>query len=126
MMELVAALSKPAVDLYYLQQDGEPKGLLELDRSQWPEVEIVFFGVVPELVGHGAGGWLMRRGLETIWAEGPSRVWLHTCTLDHPRAVGFYLKHGFRAYTRRAIEVADDPRLVGRIGRDAAPGIPIV
>ena len=100
---------------------GSPKDYWNWIVRNGPSVEIVFFGVVPELVGHGAGGWLMRRGLETIWAEGPSRVWLHTCTLDHPRAVGFYLKHGFRAY-RRAIEVADDPRLVGRIGAGRGTG----
>jgi len=123
--QLGEVLSKPAVELWYLLQGGQPKGLLELDRSNWPAVEIVFFGVVPELVGQGAGGWLMRRGLEQIWAQEPKRVWLHTCTLDHPRAVGFYMKHGFRAY-RRALEVADDPRLTGRLPKDAAPGTPLL
>jgi hypothetical protein len=26
----------------------------------------------------------------------PERVWLHTCTLDHPAALPNYLKRGFR------------------------------
>ena len=53
------------------------------------------------------------------------RLWLHTCTLDHPAALRFYRRAGLRPYLR-AIEVADDPRLTGRMPRDAAPDLPIL
>jgi len=52
-------------------------------------------------------------------------VWLHTCTLDSPAALTFYMKCGFRAY-KRGIEVADDPRLRGLLPLDIAPQIPII
>jgi hypothetical protein len=31
----------------------------------------------------------------------PRRLWLHTCDLDHPGALGFYQRSGFRIYDRR-------------------------
>jgi len=48
---------------------------------------------------------------------------LHTCSLDHPRAVAFYLGAGLRPY-KRAIEVADDPRR--DLPPDAAPQVPVI
>jgi GNAT superfamily N-acetyltransferase len=122
---LIEILTSPSTDLWFLMLDGEPKGMLEADRSRWPDIEIVYFGVVPELVGRGAGSWLMRACLARIWAQSPSRIWLHTCTLDHPLAVRFYIKHGFRPYLR-GIEVADDPRLTGKLSPRAAPDVPVL
>jgi hypothetical protein len=55
----------------------------------------------------------------------PPRFWLHTCTFDHPAAVGFYSRYGFKPYMR-AIEVSADPRLTGLLPRSAAPQIPLI
>jgi GNAT superfamily N-acetyltransferase len=59
-------------------------------------IEIAYFGLMPEFVGQGLGKYLLARAVEAAWAEKPSRVWLHTCTLDHPSALPNYLKRGFR------------------------------
>ncbi len=122
---LKRTLNSQGAEVWYALAGGEPKGLLELDREHWPDVEIVYFGLTPDLQGRGVGTWLMRRALEMIWEQSPERVWLHTCTLDHPGATAFYMKHGFRAFAR-AVEVADDPRLSGKLRRDAAPETPVV
>ena len=53
------------------------------------------------------------------------RFWVHTCTGDSPQAIGFYTSCGFTPY-KRAIEVADDPRLSGLLGRDKAPHVPVL
>lgn len=118
-------LNAQGAEVWFLLQGSEPKGLLELDREHWPDVEIVYFGLTSDVLGRGAGSWLMRRALEMIWAQSPERVWLHTCTLDHPKAIAFYKRHGFRAFGR-AIEVADDPRLTGKLPRSAAPDVPLL
>jgi hypothetical protein len=39
------------------------------------------------------------------WALAPSRVWLHTCTLDHPNALPNYLARGFTPYRKETYEV---------------------
>ena len=83
------------------------------------------FGVTAKLVGSGAGRWLMNRALELAWSRPIARLWLHTCTYDHPAAVAFYQRSGFRAFLRQ-IEVEDDPRLDGTAPRDAARHVPII
>jgi GNAT superfamily N-acetyltransferase len=123
--ELLATIHDPRVDVYTLSDAKEDKGLLELDGRASAEVEIAYFGVTADLLGRGAGQFLMRHALAAAWDRAPKRVWVHTCTLDHPRALEFYLRAGFTPY-KRAIEVADDPRLAGSAPRTAAPHIPII
>ena len=89
------------------------------------QCEIVFFGVTAKLIGSGAGRWLMNRALELAWSRPIARLWLHTCTHDHPAAVAFYQRSGFRAF-RRQIEIEDDPRLDGTAPRDAARHVPVI
>jgi hypothetical protein len=52
-------------------------------------------------------------------------MWVHTCTLDHPGALGFYRRNGFAPFAR-AIETFADPRLLGILPRDAAPHAPLI
>jgi GNAT superfamily N-acetyltransferase len=122
---LSAILGDPAVEIYLPDSGDGPVGMLELDLRDMPSVEIAFFGLVPESIGSGAGRWLMDRALELSWREGVSRVWLHTCTFDHPSALGFYRRSGFVPYARK-VEVFPDPRLDGILPRDAAPHIPLI
>lgn len=123
--ELRAIIHNPSVDVFALSHEGTDGGLLEFDRRQASDIEIAFFGVVPRLLGKRAGRALLQHCLPLAWAHQPQRIWLHTCTLDHPGALAFYRKAGFIPY-RRAIEIADDPRLTGDSPRTAAPDIPIL
>jgi hypothetical protein len=74
---------------------GIELGMLELDFRVRGQLRISYFGLVPELTGKGNGGWLMAQALALAWRKGVERVWVHTCTLDHPSALGFYRHHGF-------------------------------
>jgi GNAT superfamily N-acetyltransferase len=121
--ELTAIIRDPRVQVYGLTRDGRDQGLLELDQRAWPDVELAFLGLTRDAIGRGAGRWLIARALALAWAPGPRRVWVHTCTFDHPRALSLYLRAGFRPY-RRAVEVADDPRLLGLLPRDCAAWLP--
>jgi len=123
--ELRAVLEDPATDVFALSQQGEDHGLLEFDRWNMPDIEITFFGVTQEMIGKGAGRALLAHCLPLAWEYHPQRVWLHTCTSDHPSALAFYQKMGFVPY-KRALEVADDPRLNGEMPRNAAPHVPIL
>ena len=122
---LAAELLDSAMETFSLRRDGQDLGLLQLDFRVAGEAEISYFGVADELVGTGAGRWLMNRALDLAWSRPIGRFWVHTCTLDHPAALSFYLRSGFTAF-RRQVEVADDPRLLGHLPRHVAPGIPIL
>jgi ribosomal protein S18 acetylase RimI-like enzyme len=123
--ELSLILTHPAVEAFALLKDGGDIGILELDFRQPGEAEIAFFGVVPEAIGTGAATFLMDEAIARAFARSIERLWLHTCTLDHPRAVAFYRRAGFTPY-KRAIEIADDPRATGHLPPEAGPGVPLV
>jgi GNAT superfamily N-acetyltransferase len=123
--ELAARLHDSLVETHALVTDGRDEGLLELDFREPENCEIGMFGVTEKLVGTGAGRWLMNRALELAWARPVGRIWLHTCTFDHPAALPFYRRAGFRAF-RRQIEISDDPRLDGTAPRHVAKHVPIV
>jgi GNAT superfamily N-acetyltransferase len=123
--ELEAALTDDRIDIYAMTIAGRDEGLLELDFRIEAECELSLFGVAPSLLHTGAGRWLINRAIELVWAHPIRRFWLHTCTLDHPSALGFYKRTGFEPY-RRAIEVYDDPRYLGLTRSDAAPDVPIL
>ncbi|MBS0524477.1 MAG: GNAT family N-acetyltransferase [Proteobacteria bacterium] len=110
--ELTAILWHPRIEIYGLDVAGKLEGLLELDYRIEGEAELAFFGVTAPLIGSGAARWLMNRALEQVWQRPISRFWVHTCTLDHPNALAFYMRSGFVPF-RRQIEIAPDPRLQG-------------
>ncbi len=121
---LRAILDDPKVEIYAVaDRAGIEIGILELDFRVAQMCELSFFGLVPELAGKGHGGWLMGHALNLGWRQGIDRMWVHTCTLDHPAALGFYQRHGFIPY-RREVETFADPRISGLLPREAAPHIP--
>ena len=68
-------------------------------------VEIAYFGIVESEFGRGFGKHLLSSAVRDAWALGPRRVWLHTCTLDHPNALSNYLARGFTPYRKETYEV---------------------
>lgn len=123
--KLAARLHHPQVETHALVADGYDEGLLELDFREAGSCEIGMFGVTARLVGTGAGRWLMGHALQLAWSRPIERLWLHTCTFDHPAALPFYQRAGFRPF-RRQVEVEDDPRLDGTAPRDAAKHVPVI
>lgn len=93
--ELAAHLDLPGVSIRVLHLNGAPAGYYELVAHADRSVEIGYFGLMPHAIGRGLGRWLLDEAIAEAWATGPDRVWLHTCTLDHPAALPNYLKAGF-------------------------------
>lgn len=120
---LAALIADASVMPLAMVIDDADSGLLELDFRSTGEAEIAFFGLVEAAVGAGYGRWLMEQALDLAWARPIDRLWLHTCSLDHPGALGFYRRSGFTP-TRLAVELARDPRATGLYPRDAFPDLP--
>ncbi|HTJ44119.1 MAG TPA: GNAT family N-acetyltransferase [Kofleriaceae bacterium] len=97
--ELAAILADERVEVHVVWKDGVPAGYTELDRRVAGEVELAYFGLVPEAIGHKIGPWLLAWSIHEAWRrDGVTRVWVHTCTLDHPSALRTYLAAGFTKY----------------------------
>lgn len=123
--QLRAVICDPGVEVYVLRRDGVDVGLLELDFREKGECELAFFGLTKDAVGHGLGRTLMNEAIERAWAKPIDRFWVHTCTLDSPKALDFYLRSGFVAYALK-VEVQQDPRLTGLLPRTCAPHVPLI
>jgi len=122
---LLSIITDPSVDVFKLQIEGHDKGLLELDRRPTPDIEITFIGLTRDGIGRGAGRFLLDQAVRIAWSYQPRRVLVHTCTLDHPRALPLYLSAGFVAW-KRAVEIANDPRVTGELPLHAAPHFPVL
>lgn len=121
---LRAILHDPGISVYAaVDPRGIEVGMLELDHRRAGECELSYFALIPELVGRGLGRWLMAQALTLAWRKDVERLWVHTCTLDHPRALGFYRKSGFVPF-KRTVETFADPRASSILSPDAAPHYP--
>ncbi|MDB5714645.1 MAG: family N-acetyltransferase [Sphingomonadales bacterium] len=123
---LQAIIGDVGIEVYaVVDPAGVEVGMLELDFREGATCEISFLGLIPELNGKGHGRWLMAQAQARAWRVGIGRVWVHTCTLDHPSALNFYRAQGFTAF-RRELETFADPRLTGHMPADSAPQIPVL
>jgi GNAT superfamily N-acetyltransferase len=121
-----AIIGDPRVQVFAIEdRAGIEVGMLELDFRDPGTCELAYFGLVPELAGQGHGRWLMAQALALAWGKDVKRVWVHTCTLDHPSALGFYRAQGFVPYAQ-AVETFSDPRLTGHLPEGAAPHVPLL
>lgn len=123
--ELVGVIHDERVETYALMRGDVESGMLELDFREPGVCELTYFGVASSAIGTGAGGWMMRHVIHRAWSQPISRLWVHTCSLDHPRALGFYQRAGFVAISRE-VNFFPDPRLLGRYPRSMAPQIPLI
>ena len=87
----------PRVRTFVARYDGATAGYFEL-RQENEEVELVYFGLLPDFFGKKLGGALLSAAIRAAWAMNPRRVWVHTCTLDHPAALANYRARGFKIY----------------------------
>jgi GNAT superfamily N-acetyltransferase len=99
--QLAAILGDARVEVNVLWVEGVPAGYAELDYRDSPDIELAYFGVLPEFIGQGYGRFLLDWAVRHAWRSRPRRFWVHTCDLDHPRALEVYQKAGFRIYDRQ-------------------------
>lgn len=122
---LEQVITDPAVHIYTLKKDATAQALLELDFRKDGACELAYFGVTAPLIGTGAGVYLMDRAIDLAFGAAIERFHLRTCTLDSPKALGFYQRSGFVA-VRQRIEIADDPRVAHGYDKALAPHVPII
>lgn len=109
--QITEHLADPAIQLFVATRQsgrnpGELAGWYELRRvAEDDSVEVAYFGIVASEFGRGFGKHLLSNAVRDAWALDPKRVWLHTCTLDHPNALPNYIARGFTPYRTETYEV---------------------
>jgi len=97
----------PALTTLRAMVDGVEAGYAELDRQADGDVELVHFGLLPAFIGRGVGSAFLCEVVRRAWALGARRVWLHTCSNDHPTALPGYQARGFRIFRVEEAEGAE-------------------
>ena len=92
---LAEYLARPEIVVYECRVHDEVAGFFELERHADGSVEISYFGLMPSFMGRGLGKAMLSAAATEAWSLNPNRVWLHTCTLDSPRALPNYKARGF-------------------------------
>ncbi len=109
---LNAILRDAAVSIHVLYRGGEPAGFFELDGRSRPDMNISYFGLIPQAVGLGLGSAFLRAAVDEAFATSGRGVTVNTCTADHPRALPTYLRTGFQP-VRSVRETWDVPTRLG-------------
>lgn len=96
----------PELRTFGAYYDNSLAGYYELRRDDEGGAEIAYFGLLPEFIGRGLGGALLTSAIGKAWRMSPSitRVWVHTCTCDHPSALANYQARGMVIYKRETTE----------------------
>ena len=79
---------------------GGPAGYFELQKQSDESVQICCFGLSERFIGRGLGGILLTSAVRQAWAMEANRVWLATCSHDHPHALRNYEARGFNLVER--------------------------
>jgi len=102
----MAYISKENVLTYILKNEDDLVGYFELIfHEKKLEIEIAYFGILEEYFGKKLGGFLLSEAIKESFILGATRVWVHTCSLDHQNALKNYLSRGMKIYYNEKINV---------------------
>jgi len=90
--------------LYVLKYKNNLAGYYELLYDiNTNSIEIPYFGIFKELYSKGIGGYLLTDAILTAFEGNIDKVWVHTCTLDHPNALKNYIARGMNIFKTEKI-----------------------
>jgi ribosomal protein S18 acetylase RimI-like enzyme len=109
-------LTQQQVRTWLLSVNGTPAGYIELLKHDDNSVEIKFFGLLPQFIGQGLGQPLAQAAVMLSAQWQATKIWLHTCSADHPSALKNYLAAGFvltaTEYSDEALPELNDSQLL--------------
>ena len=89
-------VSNKNLKTFILQKNNDFVGYFELLFNK-NECEIAYFGILEEFIGKGYGGFLLSEAIR-IGFKNANRIWVHTCSLDHPNAIENYKSRGMKVF----------------------------
>ena len=92
-------VSDEKLSTYILKNKDEIVGYFELlFNKDTKEAEIAYFGILEEHFGRKLGGYLLSEAIKLSFNLGCTRVWVHTCSLDHKNALLNYQSRGMKIF----------------------------
>ena len=101
-------ISNQNLETYVISENDDLAGFFELlYNPKLKETEILYFGLLEEYIGKGIGGYALSVAIKKSFEKSIKRVWLHTCTLDHPNALKNYIARGMTVFKKENINILD-------------------
>jgi GNAT superfamily N-acetyltransferase len=92
-------VNDPHLRTWIAYYKGSIAGYFELLSDGQGTTEIIYFGLAPDFIGKGFGGYLLTQAILNAWSiPSTQRVFVHTCSLDHASALNNYKARGFKLY----------------------------
>jgi len=99
-------VSDEKVKTYVLKKNKDLAGYFELiiheDKN---EVEIAYLGLLEEYQNQKLGSYLLSSAIKNSFLVNPQRVWVHTCSLDHKKALTNYIDRGMKIFKKEIVTI---------------------
>ena len=94
------------VKTYVLKYKRDLAGFFELiHHEDKKEVEIAYLGILEDYHNKKLGSYLLSEAIKISFKNKISRVWVHTCTLDHKNALNNYMMRGMKVFKTEIINI---------------------
>jgi len=94
------------VKTYILKKKNDLAGYFELIfHKEKNEIEIAYLGLLKEYHNKRLGSYLLSSAIKNSFLIKPTRVWVHTCSLDHKNALQNYLSRGMKIFKKETISI---------------------
>ena len=103
--EWMSLVSSTNYQLFTLSINSNLAGYYEIILGTNKNFEIAYFGIFKEYFGKKIGSFLLSSAIQNSFDQGAKRVWVHTCTLDHPNALKNYLARGMKIFKYEEISL---------------------
>jgi len=98
-------ISRLDYQLYTLRILNDLAGYYEVLSDIEKNFEISYFGIFRQYFGKKIGSYLLSHAIKNLFNQGAKKIWVHTCTLDHPNALNNYLSRGMEIYKEEKIKI---------------------
>ena len=99
-------VSNENVQTYVFKFKNDLVGFFELIfHPEKNETEIAYFGILEEYQNKKLGSYLLSEAIKKPFQDNVSRVWVHTCSLDHKNALNNYVSRGMQIFKTEILNI---------------------
>jgi len=99
-------VSNKNLETFVIKNDKKLVGYFELiHHPEKNETELAYFGLFEDYFGKGVGGYALTTAIVKSFEKKINRIWVHTCTLDHPNAIKNYLARGMKIFKEENLNI---------------------
>ena len=102
----ISYVSSKNIKTFVFKNKEDLVGFFELIfHPEKKETEIAYFGILEEYQNKKLGSFLLSEAIKKSFEKNVSRVWVHTCSLDHKNALNNYISRGMKIFKTEILNI---------------------